>query len=602
MSEYEITSPDGRQFIVNAPEGASQEQILAYVKDNLPPPPEPGATGLVQSVAEVGAGLSPVGAAERVGKALAPSVLPTAGAVALPAAATAVAGPANMPFIPLERGVGSGLGEAANQLFGITEPSMKQIAIATGLPMVLEYTANLVRTLPHAIGPGTLNTLAPKEAASKVAGFRGTVKPDDLFAQAGAEGGIVPATHTKALMASVLNNKNISSAEKKAFRKVLNDSGLSEFLSEDVRGLNPARLQRVLNATGELVSGAEGYEGGHLKRLFGALSDDLDKAASGVASLTPQQIGMKEAAIRQAQKEGVELSQSGNLILYHGTKSGDAINQSGVLKSGSFLTSDRSVAVRYAEQAQQAGKPSVIQVEVPPQTVFPSGLAKEPYWSLNEPVPIRPSGNAAATLKQARDVFKREKVLDAIDDQIKDAFKINRGQGAQGQFNANKIINTLKDTSEGTGKFFAQAFSKPEQKDMIEFFEFLNKIPGLGAPAGATRGSEAILQNVGKVVGSSTVGGALGFAVGGPPGAAVGTAIGASIPPTIETIKLMNMTWQMQGGRDLLRGLMLNTDGAITPQAIATMGAFLSGQIAQAPERAELGIPSTSTRTAPLEP
>ena len=601
MSEYEITSPDGRQFIVNAPEGASQEQILAYVKDNLPAPPEPGAPGLVQNVAEVGAGLSPVGAAERVGKALAPSALPTAGSIALPAAATAIAGPANAPFIPIERGVGSGLGEAANQLFGITEPSMKQIAIATGLPMVLEYTANLVRTIPHAVGPGTLNTLAPKDAVGKIAGMRGAQQADDLFAQAGAEGGVIPTTNTKALMTSVLNNKNISSAEKKAFRKVLNDSGLSEFLSEDVRGLNPARLQRVLNATGELVPSAEGYEGGHLKRLFKALSDDLDKAASGVAILTPQQIGMKEAALRQAKAEGVAVSSSGNLILYHGTKSGDAIKQSGVLNSGSFLTSDKAVAMRYAEQAQQTGRPSVIQIEVPPQTVFPSGLAKEPYWSLNEPIPLQPQGNAAATLQQARDVFKREKVLDAIDEQIKDAFKINRGQGSQGQFNANKIINTLKDTSEGTGKFFAQAFTKPEQKDLIEFFEFLNKIPGLGAPAGATRGSEAILKTAGKVVSTSTIGGALGYAVGGPPGAAVGTAIGAAIPPSLESIKLMNMTWQMQGGRDLLKGLMLNSDGAITPQVIATMGAFLSGQVAQAPERADLGIPSTSMRSEQMQ-
>ena len=492
MAEYKVTAPDGRKFFVTAPEGATEEQVMAYAKDNLPPPPEPGAPGMVQSVAEVGAGLSPVGAAERVGKALAPSVLPTAGSVALPAAATAIAGPANAPFIPLERGVGSGLGEAANQLFGITEPSMKQIAIATGLPMVLEYTANLVRTIPHAVGPGTLNTLAPKEAAGKIAGMRGAQQADDLFAQAGAEGGVIPTTNTKALMTSVLNNKNISSAEKKAFRKVLNDSGLSEFLSEDVRGLNPARLQRVLNATGELVPSAEGYEGGHLKRLFKALSDDLDKAAGS-------------------------------------------------------------------------------------------------------------TGTGAATLQQARDVFKREKVLDAIDEQIKDAFKINRGQGAQGQFNANKIINTLKDTSEGTGKFFAQAFTKPEQKDLIEFFEFLNKIPGLGAPAGATRGSEAILKTAGKVVSTSTIGGAIGYAVGNAPGAAVGTAIGAAIPPSLESIKLMNMTWQMQGGRDLLKGLVLNSDGAITPQVIATMGAFLSGQVAQAPERADLGIPSTSMRQEQMQ-
>ena len=32
---YEITAPDGRRFVVNAPEGATQDQILSYAQREM---------------------------------------------------------------------------------------------------------------------------------------------------------------------------------------------------------------------------------------------------------------------------------------------------------------------------------------------------------------------------------------------------------------------------------------------------------------------------------------------------------------------------------------------------------------------------------------
>ena len=32
MPDYEITSPDGKKFVITAPEGASQDEVLAYAK------------------------------------------------------------------------------------------------------------------------------------------------------------------------------------------------------------------------------------------------------------------------------------------------------------------------------------------------------------------------------------------------------------------------------------------------------------------------------------------------------------------------------------------------------------------------------------------
>jgi hypothetical protein len=39
MPRYRITSPEGKTFIINAPEGATKEQALAYAQQNFPKPP-----------------------------------------------------------------------------------------------------------------------------------------------------------------------------------------------------------------------------------------------------------------------------------------------------------------------------------------------------------------------------------------------------------------------------------------------------------------------------------------------------------------------------------------------------------------------------------
>lgn len=41
MPEFEVTSPDGQKFIVTAPEGASQDEIIRYAQQNIPKSAEP---------------------------------------------------------------------------------------------------------------------------------------------------------------------------------------------------------------------------------------------------------------------------------------------------------------------------------------------------------------------------------------------------------------------------------------------------------------------------------------------------------------------------------------------------------------------------------
>lgn len=60
MAEFEITSPEGRKFIVTAPEGASQEDVLRYAQQNMPAaePEAPAAPSFGRRVLDtvVGAG------------------------------------------------------------------------------------------------------------------------------------------------------------------------------------------------------------------------------------------------------------------------------------------------------------------------------------------------------------------------------------------------------------------------------------------------------------------------------------------------------------------------------------------------------------------
>lgn len=66
MPEFEITSPDGRKFIVSAPDGASQDEVLAYAQKNTPPADGQRPTGerVARGVGLVGKGVNDaVGAA-----------------------------------------------------------------------------------------------------------------------------------------------------------------------------------------------------------------------------------------------------------------------------------------------------------------------------------------------------------------------------------------------------------------------------------------------------------------------------------------------------------------------------------------------------------
>jgi hypothetical protein len=454
MPDYELEDPTGKKFRVTVPDGTPQEEVLAFFHKQMPVPqsgiPESGASRAGADVHGMGS------AALNFGKKAA---LPTAGSIALPAVMTMGLGPANAPFIPLEQGIGSGLGEVVNQALGITEPSLTQIGTSTLAPIAVGYGVNALRA--SGVLPKTLNTEGPNLAKGQLKGYRGAESAKDVMEQATQQGITIPmADTTTALqqMRNILVDK--TPAAQRAFEKVMKDTGLED-LATAPSGITPSKMQGLLEDVGALQQAAEDpIERKYLGRLFGALNKDLD--------------------------------------------------------------------------------------------------------------------DAGAALGPARDYWKREQVLNDLDKAITNAVFTPKGQGLQTQFNANKIINELNDKSEGLGKWFSQSFTIAEQGEIKNLLGFLNTLPSLKPGAGQNWGSGRFWERGAHVGAGASIGGAAGFAVAGPAGAAVGAGAGALVPEVAEISKLVFQAWKMPGGRETVKRLFLNSDGASVPHMASALTAFIN--------------------------
>jgi hypothetical protein len=388
---------------------------------------------------------------------------PTAGSIALPAAMTMALGPANAPFIPLEQGIGSGIGEGINQLTGVTEPSLSQLTLATIGPPLVGYGANVLRGAAKL--PGAMKTAAPGMAKSQIKGYRGDVPATQVMEEATQQGLTIPLTDTTNVLQEMRNTMfNQTPAGQKAFEKVLRDTGLEDLATGP--DITPAKMQALLHDIGKLQAGAatdesSGISKEYLGRFFKSLNDDLD--------------------------------------------------------------------------------------------------------------------NSGSALGPARDYWKREQVLNDIEGRINQAVFTPKGQGLQTDFSPQKIINELNDTSEGLGKWFDQAFSIREQGEIKSLFGFLNTIPSLQPGAGQQFGSGKFWERATHAGAGGGIGYGVGGALFGPPGAAIGAGVGMLAPEAMNVGSMVFQAWKMPGGKQLVKNAF---SGGITPQALATLSAFVAGGVA----------------------
>jgi uncharacterized DUF497 family protein len=92
-----------------------------------------------------------------------------------------------------------------------------------------------------------------------------------------------------------------------------------------------------------------------------------------------------EDNLKIAREKGFEVTPDDKLVLYHGTRSGNAIRRSGYLRPASFLSAVEATASRYAGQAQGKGKIEVLRLEVYPGYGVLNGNG---YFTTREPVPV----------------------------------------------------------------------------------------------------------------------------------------------------------------------------------------------------------------------
>ncbi|RVT90714.1 hypothetical protein EOD42_23215 [Rhodovarius crocodyli] len=143
MPDYEITSPDGRRFVVTAPEGATQDQVLAYAQQNMPATQAPPASrGLGLGVRDVMQGL-----------AAAPGML-----------YDAAAAPVNLAA----RGINALTGANIPYARSATE-NVDLMADAAGLPRPANPTERMLSTVNRSVGSilPTLGAGAALQAAGQ---------------------------------------------------------------------------------------------------------------------------------------------------------------------------------------------------------------------------------------------------------------------------------------------------------------------------------------------------------------------------------------------------------------------------------------------------
>lgn len=171
---------------------------------------------------------------------------------------------------------------------------------------------------------------------------------------------------------------------------------------------------------------------------------------------------------------------------------------------------------------------------------------------------VASGGKGAATLKLARETFKRSMGIKTLENNLEGAAKILQGQGAEIQFNASQVLKNLKKD-----RFFESTFSASEQNQIKTTLEKLNKIlPRLNAPRGVNYGS-------GKVLSRGAMEAAAGHMLGIDPVTAYMTAETAGYLRTFQ--KDISTLLSIDTGRKYLNTLFSNK-GLTLPTLLAGIG------------------------------
>lgn len=185
-------------------------------------------------------------------------------------------------------------------------------------------------------------------------------------------------------------------------------------------------------------------------------------------------------------------------------------------------------------------------------------------------------GRAAQSLVAARDSWMRGTMMKDIEKMIFKSVKVTKGQGLDPTFNAQTIINQLRND-----KFFKKAMTISERTGLMGTLGILNRIAAIQPAQGVNAGSRRVLRGIGA---AATVGGTAHYATSSPLITGAAALAGYSVPPLYETIRNLATAMQMQTGRELVVHLLASSVNKLTPAVSTILGAFTNSMIRKKPQ------------------
>lgn len=216
MAAYDITAPDGRKFRINAPDGATQEEVLAYAKANIPPAQQQPKA----DVEDPGALMSLVISAGRTGDKLVQGVKQAA---------------LNVPAMLGSESAQKTLADMKAQQAGADE-------VYKGLSDKRPWATGIGEALPLVAAPMLASGIGGAALSSAIPGLiaYGTTEEKLKQGALGAAGGALGATAGKALGAVLQPFKAQTTATAKAAQEAADRLGV-QLRPGEITGSRPLR-------------------------------------------------------------------------------------------------------------------------------------------------------------------------------------------------------------------------------------------------------------------------------------------------------------------------------------------------------------------------
>ena len=348
MADFEITSPDGKRFVVTAPDGATQEQILSYAQSQFKPTPPPTLGEVARNAAAKGA----AGVADMFGNAPANAWNLGQGAIG------GIAELAGHPEVWASRSYMQqpNLAHKALESIGLIDPTKNpqtqgqrilDTAVQGGVGGVAgpggivrnaltgmtagaasQYTKEKSGSDAAAIGVGLLTPFAIRAATVGKHPAHTPVR-EQTFQEGRAIGLKVPPT---AINPSFINNKLESIAGKAAIK-------------QDVTARNQAAVNRAATNDLDLPEGTPLTE-----TTYKQFRDDASQPYRDVANLSPH----AKDALDELKKARFESKRQWNFF----NKSGNPTAQDAAMKADAEVAQYEQMI---EHEAQQAGRQELVQ-------------------------------------------------------------------------------------------------------------------------------------------------------------------------------------------------------------------------------------------------